>query len=194
MAEACGLTAKAPSAKSSSVWGPPLSVVGTDSGSEDEFPVSDPVTDLPAAPTTAPRIARLATSLLPLMAFLGCATAAHGSVVQCTTAAVLPAVHPPWVTANLCFVSPELSPPALPPDPQQSFAFPPPLPFTDASPPDHLFWTPGFWPGFWLLASGLWFSGSGSGLWFWLNTFDNPDYFDNNNSELCFSVDHFRSG
>ncbi|KAK3247963.1 hypothetical protein CYMTET_42553 [Cymbomonas tetramitiformis] len=142
------------------VWGPPLSVIDTDTDSEDDFPIPDTVTVLSAAPTAAPRLARLTTGLLPFMALLGCATAAQGSVVQCTTAVVLPAVHPTWVTANPCSVSPELSPPALPPDPLQIFAFPPPLPFSNGYLPAfssaYLFWTSGFWPGLWFMSSGIW--------------------------------------
>ncbi|KAK3282526.1 hypothetical protein CYMTET_9740 [Cymbomonas tetramitiformis] len=177
------------------VWGPPLSVVGSEVDSEEDFAVPDPVTTPPtvppadpARPAAASRGARLAAGLLSMLTVLGCATAAHGSVVHCTAAAVLPAVHPTWVTADMSYIPPVSCPPALPPDPPACLAVPAAIPnfsgFTSGYESGHLFWTL-------VLASGLWISGSG--FWLWTDYFDNPDYIDNN-GELCYSADHSRSG
>ncbi|KAK3275504.1 hypothetical protein CYMTET_16367 [Cymbomonas tetramitiformis] len=196
-----------------SVWGPPLSEIDIDSDSEGDDPAPGPDPVRPAAHppegilrVPAPRGARLAAGLLSLLTLFGCTPAACGSVVPCTAAAVPPAVPPVWLAANPGGPGPELSPPALPPDPPPTFPFTPPLSF----PTDLL---PGYGTGYlldsrlWLLDSGCGLdSGSGhwlpSGLWswfcylvsgFWLNSFDNPDYFVNN-GELCTSADHPRGG
>ncbi|KAK3263203.1 hypothetical protein CYMTET_27976 [Cymbomonas tetramitiformis] len=193
---------------SPAIWGPPLSVVNSDSDSECE-PESAPAPDPPAAPAAnrigvspAPRFARLAAGLLSVLTVLSCATTAHGSVVQQSVPTVLTAVHPVWVSANTCTIPPEPAPPALPPDPPACFPDPTPIPEPSAFPPGYYFWSSGFWSsgywtaGLWFWTTGfwIWFWTSGSGFWLWTDTFDNPDYFVNNNSELCSPVDHFRSG
>ncbi|KAK3233630.1 hypothetical protein CYMTET_56082 [Cymbomonas tetramitiformis] len=190
-----------------SVWGPPLSEVDVDSDPEDDGLAPGPDTVRPAAHPPegihripAPRGTRLAAGLLSLLTLFGCTTAACGSVVPCTAAAVPSAVPPVWLAANPGGPGPELSPPALPPDPPPTFLFTPPLSF-----PADL--SPGYGSGYFLdsgtlvLVSGYCLA-SGSGLWtwfwylvsgFWLNFFDNPGYFVNN-GELCTSADHPRGG
>ncbi|KAK3244652.1 hypothetical protein CYMTET_45744 [Cymbomonas tetramitiformis] len=162
------------------IWGPPLSVVGSDTDSECEpepFTAPDP----PAAPAAnrigvppAPRFARLAAGLLSVLTVLSCTTTAHGSVVQQSvpTPAMPPAVHSDWVTANIYTVPPELSPPALPPDPPAYLPVPAPIPNPCAIPPGCYsgLWFPGVWiSGLWFWTSGFWYwfwpSGSGSGFW-----------------------------
>ncbi|KAK3243139.1 hypothetical protein CYMTET_47196 [Cymbomonas tetramitiformis] len=112
------------------IWGPPLSVVGSDTDSECE-PEHLPAPDPPAAPAAnrigvspAPRFARLAAGLLSVLTVLGCATTAHGPVVQQSVPAVFPAVPSSWVTANCCTIPPGPSLPALPPDPSAHFLVP----------------------------------------------------------------------
>ncbi|KAK3251651.1 hypothetical protein CYMTET_39015 [Cymbomonas tetramitiformis] len=194
------------------IWGPPLSVVGSDSDSECEpEPISAP--DPPAAPAAdrigvapAPRFARLAAGLLSVLTVVSCATAAHGSVVQQSVPTVLTAVYPAWVSANTCTIPPEPAPPALPPDPPAYLPIPTPIPNPSAFPPDYCsgyclwtsgFWSSGFWTTgicFWTTGFWIWFWTSGSGFWLWTDIFDNPDYSVNNTSELCTAVDHFESG
>ncbi|KAK3272730.1 hypothetical protein CYMTET_18988 [Cymbomonas tetramitiformis] len=163
------------------IWGPPLSVVGSDTDSEcDTEPA--PAPDPPAAPAAnrigvppAPRFARLAAGLLSVLTVISCATTAHGSVVRQSVSADSPAVHPAWVSANCCPVPTEPSPPALPPDPPGCFLLPDPIPNPSAISPawtsGFTGWTSGFWPSglwFWTTRFWIWFWTTGSGTGFWL--------------------------
>ncbi|KAK3289327.1 hypothetical protein CYMTET_3226 [Cymbomonas tetramitiformis] len=191
-----------------SVWFPPVSGIGSDSDSASEAdgpapgpdpvrPAAHPLEDVRRIP--APRGTRLAAGLLSLLTLFGCTTAACGSVVPCTASAVPSAVPAVWPTADPGGPGPELSPPALPPDPPPTFPFAPPLSFPTDS-------VPGYGSGYFLDSGPLvldsgYVLASGSGLWtwfwylvsgYWLNFFDNPDYFVNN-GELCIA-DHPRGG